>query len=570
MTILIVTYILTIMSLSPVSASVVSRTDPMSCDFNSSEVCPPWSSCIQNETCKCNREHLGYVTCGREETYVEYCYCLTYNKEDLKFRLGACIYNCGMRTKYLTDTNTRFKVPSDRSKLDAAMCSHLNREGTLCERCNRHHSPPAYSYAMNCIFCPRGHRQWWNFILAAFGPLTIFYVFLLLCKVSITPAYLYSFVFYSQLISLPVFMRSVTIIFQHSPGYLIVLNIMASLYGIWNLDFFRGFYKNICLDLGTLDIQVLEYSIAVYPLLLILVTHVLTKLHHSNTRCVVYVWKPFGLLLATFNRNWESSRSLMDVFTVFFILSLTKIIYVSVDLLIPTKVYTLAVNGTQGYYHALYFDGTREYFGKEHRPYGILAVIMMLFFILLPTSILFFFPFRFFQVILNRLPFSATPLFLFVDKFQGFYKNGTDVGTKDCRIFPVFHIMLFLLLSIIYSTTLNSTFFSVGAAIMIVSSMIYAFIQPYKSVFSHYNKITVLFFLLIALQFTLIGGSDVASTKSHKALHYYYIVIFALGIIPLVYITVLVLHKVSQQRWYCKCRRRREYIEIQDTVDIFN
>ncbi len=165
-------------------------------------------------------------------------------------------------------------------------------------------------------------------------------------------------------------------------------------------------------DLGTLDIQALEYLIAIYPLLLILVTYVLTKLDHSDTRCVVYVWKPFSLLLATFDQNWESSRSLMDVFIVFFILSLTKIVYVSLDLLIPTKVYTLAVNGTKGHYHALYFDGTKEYFGREHLPYGILAVIMLSFFILLPTSILFLFPFRLFQVMLSKSPFSATPLFI--------------------------------------------------------------------------------------------------------------------------------------------------------------
>ncbi len=92
----------------------------------------------------------------------------------------------------------------------------------------------------------------------------------------------------------------------------------------------------------------------------------------------------------------------------------------SLDLLIPTKVYTLAVNGTQGYYHALFFDGTKEYFGREHLPYGILAVMVVV--ILYPvtyTSILILFPFRFFQVILSRLPFNAAPLFIFVDKFQG-------------------------------------------------------------------------------------------------------------------------------------------------------
>ncbi len=102
---------------------------------------------------------------------------------------------------------------------------------------------------------------------------------------------------------------------------------------------------------------------------------------------------------------------------------------------------------------------------------------------------------------------------------------------------------------------------------MIVSSMIYAIIHPYKRAFSHYNKITVLFFLLIALQFTLLAGSDLASIKKHNSLHFYHMFILTLSLIPLVYITVLVLHKFSQQRYF-KYGRRREYTEIQDTVDI--
>ena len=53
----------------------------------------------------------------------------------------------------------------------------------------------------------------------------------------------------------------------------IVTKLLCSLYGIWNLDFFRPFYSDLCLGIGILPTLALDYVIAVYPLLLILFSY---------------------------------------------------------------------------------------------------------------------------------------------------------------------------------------------------------------------------------------------------------------------------------------------------------
>lgn len=432
------------------------------------------------------------------------------------------------------------------------MCGNLNRDGTLCGQCKKNNSLLVYSYTVNCIECLQGRNNWWKFILAAFGPLTIFYFIVLLCKVRITPVYMYTFVFYAQAMSTPIFLHSVMIVLGHKHSHVLTgVKVVASMYGIWSLDFFRAFYDGICLDLDTLGSQALEYTIALYPLLLTIVSYLLVKLQLSQCCCIVYACRPFNFVLHAFNRTWDTTVSLIDAYAMFFILSLTKIFYVSFDLLLPTKVYILDSNGTLSHEWVLYFDGSKEYFGKEHLPFAVLAIVIFSIFIVLPGLVLCLFPFGFFQRFLNSLHCDATPLRLFVDKFQGFLKNGRDPGTRDYRLFSLFHIVLLALMFAVYGCTLDITYYALGAVVMIISATIYAVVQPYKSAYSHYTKINVAFFLLLALQYIMVLGSEISSVKEHHFVWIYLSVACSLSLFPLVYFTLVVTYMFVKRM---KCR----------------
>lgn len=526
---------------------------------NTTSVCPPWSVCnLTSHYCRCSTQHLEYVQCGTITTKVQFCHCLTYEYNE--YTLGKCFYNCG-QSNPSDRTAAYLKLPSDPAEINTAMCGNLNRNGALCGQCQNDTSPLVYSYNVSCSKCPKGHSNWWKFVLAAFGPLTIFYLCVLLFKVSITPIYMYTFVFYAQAMSTPIFLRSTLLVMGHKHKDILTgVKVLSSIYGIWSLDFFRALYNGICLNLDTLESQALEYAIALYPLLLILLSYLLVKLHVSRyrCRCVVYAYKPFYFLLSVLNRNWDSTSSLIDAYATFFILSLTKIFFVTFDLLLPTKVYTLTSNGTLGHHWVLYFDGSKDFFGKEHFPFAILAIAVFSIFIVVPCLVLCLFPFTFFQRFLNRLHCNVAPLRLFVDKFQGFYKNGLDPGTRDCRCFSLFHIILLSLMFALYGYTLNITYYTLGAGVMIIAGFVYAVVQPYKSAYSHYTKINIAFFLLLALQYVIISGSEISSVKNHRFKWSYYIAAAICSIAPLVYFILVVSYKVVKRM---KCRKWRSMFQ---------
>jgi len=57
------------------------------------------------------------------------------------------------------------------------------------------------------------------------------------------------------------------------------------------------------------------------------------KLHDHNFRAVVLLWKPFHRCFAYFRRSWDSEASVVNAFATFFLLSFSKIHFVSFTLL---------------------------------------------------------------------------------------------------------------------------------------------------------------------------------------------------------------------------------------------
>ena len=86
----------------------------------------------------------------------------------------------------------------------------------------------------------------------------------------------------------------------------------------------------------------------------------------------------------------------------------------------------------------LYFDV--EYFRKEHLPYGIVATMILVVFIICPVVLPFLYPCRCFQRCLNRCRFQCRVLHTFMDVFQGDYKDGTN-DTHDYQYFALVDII---------------------------------------------------------------------------------------------------------------------------------
>ena len=424
------------------------------------------------------------------------------------------------------------------------MCKSSNRTGTLCGRCLPDHYPLAYSFNMTCIPCPHARWNWFKYIMAAYLPLTLFYFAVIFFKINTTSCRLFAVVFYCQTITMPFTARSLffEIVVRASHNYFTSAKIFFSLYGIWNLDFFRPFYTDLCLGIGILPTLALDYVIAVYPLLLMMITYLMITLYDRNCRVIVIMWRPFRSLFAFFRINLGIRTSLIDAFATFFFLSNVKFLSVSFDFLIPTTVYQLHpdhYNHTLG----LYYAGDIKYLGKEHLPYAILAIVVLSCCFLLPVTILALYPFKFFQEFINLFPCRWYILHTFVDPFYAMYKNGTQPGTKDFRWCASVFFLLRMCQYLVYSIESDKIVYTVLiTAIFILFIILISLLHPFAvSRYNIYNIVFLQFLLLFALSVIAVSISSISA--SHL-LHFFFIVSFLFGAIPIFYFIFRALHWV--------------------------
>ena len=150
----------------------------------------------------------------------------------------------------------------------------MHRKGQFCGQCEDNYTLPVYSYYLGCVKCEDFRYGWVKFItVIAFFPLTFFYVFMIVLRISATSSTLNSYIFVSQLFATTASLRHIYS-FNQTPHiiYKYLLDLVIAMYAVWNLDFFRSFFRSICLHpkITTPQVLILEYAIAVYPLLLIL------------------------------------------------------------------------------------------------------------------------------------------------------------------------------------------------------------------------------------------------------------------------------------------------------------
>ena len=462
------------------------------------EVCPVWFVCGSNNTCECGSSEHRIVKCNQDSqvAMVLDCYCVTYDEDTRETFAGACFINCAKSpNKIPFEDKIYTQVEKNTSKLNSQMCGST-RAGRLCGECKDGYYPKAYSYDLTCMPCENGNWNWGYYVLAAYGPLTVFYLFVLLVKLNVTSSHLLGFIFISQTVTMPalvqVFIAGTNA--QRSPAVGNIIKAAVTLFGIWNLDFFRAYMTKICLRVGMLEVLALDYTIAVYPLILTVISYCMIELYDRNVRVLVFLWKPFRYALMLFKRKWDVRTSIIDAYSTFFMLSYIKFLSVSFNLLMPTIVYKLGSNKTS---LALYYSGNVQYFGKGHLPFAILALSVFLTFNIFPMVAMFLYQFRWFQNILFRLPIKHHILHTFMDTFQGCYKNETEPGTHDCRWFSAMYLLVCVLGLLAFAVSPTAVAFIFIAILLLAFVMVLLKVQPYKPIFAH--SIPANFLLLLAL-----------------------------------------------------------------------
>ena len=459
-------------------------------------------------SCHCGDSLEGIVRCELNDRsiYILMCYCMS--RSGSKMIVGSCFYGCFGHATFLN----RYINYSTEDDLTHP-CDLFNRTGVFCSKCINDTGVPAYSYSLQCVHC---EFHWYNiarYIAIAYVPLTVFLILIVVLTVSVNSAPLHGFIFVAQMTSTSVIIRLLEAQKIHRPkDHLqnVAYSIGSAIYGIWNLDFFRSLYHPFCLHpgLSTLQVMSLDYIIAAYPLAIIILVYALVELYSRDCRPVVLMWKPFRQLFACFRHQLNIKTSLVDAFGTFFSLSYVKMLSTTVDLTTATSVWEISGRQSQPY---MYYDSTFGLFTRPYLPYAAASVIIFLLFNILPVLFLLIYPQQFFQ---RRIPPNIGQFLQpFMDTLLGAYKDGTG-GTRDCRFFVVIYLITRVAVFASFMATRNSFSFVAIAAIVTITGMLVAVIQPYKS--NVYNTVDTILVLFLAFNYTGIVAFFFAETLSTR------------------------------------------------------
>ena len=478
-----------------------------------------WSQCYSNETCSCGVLLGKSVICSPSDNrlLIQPCYCLYYDPNMNTTLAGPCLYTCFYPQDSMHDiyfSIYRYQV-QNYSKFNDNMCNSivtLNRRDRFCGRCKQYYGFPVYSYNTACIPCKNtGYKNWFKYLAIALGPLTAFYIVMVTFRASMPTSHLNGVLFVVQCIASPLQVRvfhawTLILPLKHKVPSVIV-QIIFTIFGLANLDFFREVYPNFCLNptYKIVDVISLDLLVAVYPFVLILSTYWLIRLYDRNCLPIVFVWQCCKRLLNPILKK-SVHVSLAETFATFILLSSVKVIGLSYDLLKRTKAYL--ENGSEGGLYT-YYDPNIVYFSKDHRIPALLAIISSSAFFALPLILLMLYPSRLFQRIFN---IRSHALHIFMDAFQGSYKT----EPHDLRYFAAWYLLLrflFLLFVGCFNSILAMTTASV---IMILGALSVAILRPYKSNHNNIRDVTLL--LSVALFYLSIAATIDASLMDYNHL----------------------------------------------------
>ena len=227
---------------------------------------------------------------------------------------------------------------------------------------------------------------------------------------------------------------------------------------------------------------------------------------------------------------------MINAFATFLLLSFSKVLFVSC---FSVQHETIQTSNRVVYKHAtLFYNPNVNVYGYRNLPFIVLGFSLSTIFVLIPTIALCCYQFA------RKIPFSCRCcckqhiLSMFMDAFQGHYKDGTT-GTYDWRFLAGLYPLLRI--TVIYTIHEHELLPTSGGLIQVLYcftvTVLVAFIRPYKR-FSH-NLIDT--FLLILITFTVWSGptfGKISYSPKHR------IKIALLQLLPHLILSVMIFFKV--------------------------
>ena len=505
-------------------------------------VCPLWE---WDPDVKCTDNHGVFLSVG---------HCLTYKEGK-----GAYEFKCfyfQLEGHKVSDYEPGYiKLPDNISELNDYMCGPMNREGFLCEECIDGFSVSMTSLGHKCSNCT---DVWYGipfYLVIELVPITAFYLLLLALQIYLTSAPMTSFILYSQTVMFviaidrpPPFDKVVP---QYEKSFLLNLNLFF--YGPWNLDFIRYILPPFCVTNGiNLRHQaLLGYVSILYPLILIFLTWVCIELHGRNIRLIVYLLVPFRKCLGKLKQDWSEKLDLVGLFSAFFLLSYSRLMFQASLFLVRGNVTRINANIDWSMHAILVYASNITCGSSKYFAIAIVSVLILFVFNVLPALLLVLYPFKFIRSCLTKCRLDTLCLSAFMDKFHGCYRNGLN-GGKDMRSFAGVYFFVRFLPFFYYPCQLYKIPFSFGSYLVLIflsATLLIAIARPYKE--NYMNVFDTLLLGHLTFMSKILTDNYYDGMGTH---------IFIINLIPVFALMICLLcvkvFKVHNLRCAC-CRRGR-------------
>ena len=532
-------------------------------DRHSSVHCPG-PSC--NEVCKCNLEY-GPTSCGENYTiYLKLGYCMNLLNGSVAY--GKCPY---VSSEWRNDEHEHYSFLYNELFLNSSMCDDLDREKILCSSCKEGYGVAIYSGSWYCTPCTLGGYAWLLYIALETVPVTVFFLVVVFFNVRATSPPMTGFILFNQM--LVIFLRNqffVIPLLKIYPNARYIVSIGLTLSGFWNLDFFRDIIPHFCVSHALKNLEIIHFRclFAMYPFLLLVTLVICIKLYN---RGIVCLWKPIHQYFARHRRAFNANASLVDAMAAFLLFSYFNFTSVVFYYLQWINIHILCGNS---YSYSTFFI---EPDGKNKLQYLIPIVSVALVVLALPPILLIAYPSKVFRKCLARTQLNNwQPLHMFVEKFQGDYKDGTQ-GTYDYRFLSGVYLLLRIVLVVQLHSSyyLNRNYYS-GMALFIFffPTLFLALVRPYKKTYMNTLE-SLLFTVCWLINYYYLKYID---SYHHKTT--YLVVICILAAIPMCAFILYSGYRcidawvrrcdwlVSIQRW-CTARRQGSGEESEVLIESF-
>ena len=408
--------------------------------------CPLWHVPGLAGQCKCGNSHNGIVNCIGSFLYIKRGNCMTWNNLTKQAELQSCLFNQWNIDKTCEEytISDAYRIPANISGigLDYTMCRGYNRQGSQCRQCVEGYGPTLFTDGTVCADCSKHQYLWILYFIFQLTMITSMYLILVPLQLSATSSPFNVTITYIQLVVFAFKFRATLesrVVCAFGEKF---TKVILTIIDIWNLDYFHHFLSPTCVTHSGKALQILlfDYAIAIYPLVLTAIILLCLELHDRNCRVVVILSSPLRLYSMLFRNDWNPKRRILNTSATFFLLSYSKLLFVSIVLLLPIQSYnsqgSVISNST-----VLLYDPTIKFFHAEHIPYAVLALVTLVVLLLHPLFLLLY-PLRSFKRCLHCIGLRRWDVICqIMDIFQGWYKDGTR-DTRDFRSLSALCLLL--------------------------------------------------------------------------------------------------------------------------------